>query len=139
MDVDSLTRAALEHRRKERREGILLTIIGGGFLATGVLLWMVGNPWMGAIGVAFGGMGILTGIITATGSQSPAARIAGIVACFLFAVTGALSLVAGIVAPGVWGWRGGGSGIIAGALALGFFGPGTVLLIIKERRRRRAR
>jgi len=136
VDVEGWEEQVRAARRKQRRQAIGLVIVGALFAAAGVLLWVVGNPWMGPIGLAFGGMAILTGIVTATGSESPGARIATIVACFLFALTGALALVAGIVAPAVWGWRGGGAGIIAGSLTLAFFGPGTIILIIREVRRR---
>lgn len=137
MDPDHLRRLSGEERRKERRDGIRLALIGAAFAACGVFLWVVGEAWMGPMGVAFGAMGLIMGIVMASGSTSPAARIATIVACAAFAVAGALSLVGGIVDPGAWGWRGGGTGILAGSLCLAFFGPGTVLLIVKEVRRRR--
>ena len=137
--MDGIARFTYEQKRKERREGILLMLVGVMFAAIGIVLWVVGNPWMGAIGISFGGMGILTGIITLTGTESPFARIAMIVACFLFALTSALMIASGSVASNVWGWRGGVAPIIAGALGFAFFGPGTVILIIKEIRRRRRR
>lgn len=124
-------------RRKERREGIALTIVGSVFAAAGVLLLVIGNPWMGAAGICFGVMGILTGIVTFRG-ESRASVILTIFVCLAFAMTGLLMIISGIVAPGAWGWRGGGAGIVAGALTFTFFGPGTVIFVIKRMRRRRS-
>ncbi|MGO1770216.1 MAG: hypothetical protein ACTHZX_09705 [Microbacterium sp.] len=124
-------------RRKERREGILLAVIGAAFLAAGVLIWVVGSPWMGAMSFAFGVMGLIMGPVIAIGKDTPAGRIGIIVGCFAFAATGALSIATSLLTPEAFGWRGPTAGIIAGVLCLGFFGPGTVLLIVKEIRRRR--
>ena len=137
MDHDPLEQAALDSRRAERRTGAGLAIVGAVFLAAGVLLCVIGNPWMGAAALSFGAMCALTSIVHFTGEDAPAARLAAIIASGLFALTGAIMLVSGILAPGVWGWRGGVSAIIAGAICLGFFGLCTVLLIVRERRRRR--
>ncbi len=122
--------------RKERREGIKLIALGIAFFLIGVFLCVVGNVWTGVIGIAFGTMAITVGAAKAMGGTSPAARVVMIIGCAAFAATGALALIAGIVAPAAFGWRGGMSGIVAGALCLGFFGPGTLILIYKEYRLR---
>ena len=124
-------------RRKERREGIALTAVGSVFAAAGVLLLVIGNPWMGVAGICFGAMGILTGIVTSRG-ESRASEIPIIFACLAFALTGVFMIISGIVTPAAWGWRGSGAGILAGALTFALFGPGTVILVIKRMQRRRA-
>lgn len=118
--------------RKQRREGVKLIAVGVVFLLLGVFLLVVSNFWMGIIGVVFGIMGITTGSAQVMGGTSPAARIMTIIGCAAFALVGAFSLLAGIIAPAVFGWRGGASGIVAGAISLAFFGPGTVVLILRE-------
>ncbi|MEJ5920137.1 MULTISPECIES: hypothetical protein [unclassified Corynebacterium] len=122
--------------RGEIREAIKLLAVGAAFVACGVFLLLADNLWMGAMGIAFGFMGLAVGMAKALGGTSQAARIAMIVGCAAFAVTGALAMISGIVAPGVWGWRSGVSGIVVGALLLGFFGPGTCILIYREYRLR---
>lgn len=127
-------------RRKKRREAILLTLVGAVFAAAGVfLLLVVRSPWMGVIGVCFGLMCVLAGIVELRGRTTVTTDIMLTVACFLFALVGALMILSGVLAPGSWGWRGGGAGIIGGGLALAFFGPGTVILVIVTIRRHRAR
>ena len=127
-------------RRKKRREAILLTLVGAVFAAAGLfLLFVVNSPWIGAMGICFGLMGVLTGIVEMRAGTSLVTDILLTVACFFFALTGALMILSGVLAPGSWGWRGGGAGIIGGGLALAFFGPGTVILVIVTVRRHRAR
>ncbi|HJB63202.1 MAG TPA: hypothetical protein H9769_05810, partial [Candidatus Microbacterium pullistercoris] len=75
-------------------------------------------------------MGILTGIVEVRARPSLLTDIMLTVACFFFAATGAVMILSGLLAPGAWGWRGGGAGIIGGGLCLAFFGPGTVILVI---------
>ncbi|GGD38349.1 hypothetical protein GCM10010915_18960 [Microbacterium faecale] len=136
-DFETVIRSA---RRKKRREGVLLTLLGVVFAAVGVfLLLVVENPWMGAVSVCFGLMGILTGIVEMRARPSLLTDIMLTVACFFFAATGAVMILSGLLAPGAWGWRGGGAGIIGGGLCLAFFGPGTVILVIVTIRRHRAR
>lgn len=134
---DILRRSIEESHRKERREGIGLIVIGAAFFALGVFLGAVENPWMGAMSAAFGAMGVIMGIVKVVDKNTPATRIATIVGCFLFAVAGAFMILSSLLTPGAWGWRSPLGGIIGGVLALGFFGPGTVILIIKEIRIRR--
>lgn len=129
----------LAAERKQRRDGFKLLALGILFFSVGVLLCVVGNPWMGAIGICFGIMGVAIGAAEIMGGTSLVARMLMIVGCAAFAVTGAIALLAGILAPEAWGWRGGVAGIVAGALGLGFFGPGTAILIYKEYRLRRQR
>lgn len=136
-DFETIIRSA---RRKKRREGVLLTLLGVVFAAVGVFLLLVAeNPWMGAMGICFGLMGILTGIVEVRARPSLLTDIMLTVACFFFAATGAVMILSGLLAPGAWGWRGGGAGIIGGGLCLAFFGPGTVILVIVTIRRHRAR
>lgn len=135
---DDLSRIMKDAQRKERRDGIRLTIIGVLFLFVGVfILAVVRDPWMGTTGLLFGAMGIIVGIIKTTGSDSATARIWMIIACALFALVGLLMVITGLVSPESMGWRGGLSAIIIGAIGLAFFGAGTVALIVKEVRRRR--
>lgn len=115
-------------------------LVGAVFASAGVfLLLVVKNPWMGAMGICFGLMGILTGIVEMRARPSLTTDIMLTVACFLFALMGALMIFSGILAPGAWGWRGGSAGVIGGGLGLAFFGPGTVILVIVTIRRHRAR
>jgi len=138
MDIYELARAAgVEERRKQRREGILLAVLSGIFLVGGVFLIVVGNPWIGAIGIAFGAMGIVMGIVEAKGITSTARRWSMIVGSALFGLVGALMIVANTVAPGSFGWRAGLSVTIIGAIALVFFGGGSILLLVRELRRGR--
>ncbi len=124
-------------RKKERRVGYGLLAVGVLFFALGAFAYAVRDPWVGAAGMAFGFMGMAVGVSKAMGGTSPAGRIALIIGCAAFAITGALALISGIVAPEAWGWRGGGAGIFAGLLTLGFFGPGTIILLYREYRLRR--
>lgn len=123
--------------RKERSEGIKLTLIGIIFTALGIFLLIIGGTWMGAMGLCFGLMGVLTGISKAATLKASTNEVLMIIACILFAATGALMILSGVLAPGEWGWRGGLSAVIAGSLGLAFFGAGAVLLIIRRIRRRR--
>lgn len=127
-------------RRKKRREAILLTLVGAVFVAGGVfLLFVVKSPWMGAMSICFGLMGILAGLVELRGRTTLTTDIMLTASCFFFALTGALMIISGVLSPDSWGWRGGGAGIIGGGLALAFFGPGTVILVIVTVRRHRAR
>ncbi|MGO1265642.1 MAG: hypothetical protein ACTH3U_09360 [Microbacterium gubbeenense] len=138
--MEELEATLRDARRKKRREAILLSLVGAVFVAAGVfLLFVVKSPWMGAMSICFGLMGILAGLVELRGRTTLTTDIMLTVSCFLFALTGVLMIVSGVVAPDSWGWRGGRAGIIGGGLALAFFGPGTVILVIVTVRRHRAR
>ncbi|MGJ0202706.1 hypothetical protein [Leucobacter sp. gxy201] len=139
MESEAFARALREGRRKERRDGVLLLVVGAVFIAAGVLLIVVGNRWLGATGAAFGAMAVCTGIAHLRGSESAAARIPVLLIAIAMVVTGVLAVIAGIATPGAWGWRGGGAGVVAGVLFLVLGAAGIAAFIIASVRRRRHR
>jgi len=118
---------------------VLLVILGTAFVAAGVLLFVVADPWMAAVGVCFGAMSVLGGIAMLLGTMTRGAEILTLISGALFGLTGALMLLSGLLAPAAWGWRGGGTAVIAGSITLVFFGGGTLLYVFVRMRRRRAR
>ena len=139
MDVDAIARAVLAARRKERRDGIWLAVIGVLFAAGGVLLIVIGGMWLGLVGICFGMMSVVSSIIMISGNEGPLSDILLIIVSLLFTAVGAFMIISGVLTPEMWGWRSGLSGIIGGALCVAFFGPGTIALIIRARRRRALR
>jgi MFS family permease len=127
-----------DHRRKERKEGVKLLLLGIAFVALGVFVLAIGGLWLGLVGICFGLMGVLTGTSQAATLKASTNEALLIAACVMFAACGALMILSGVLAPEQWGWRGGLSAVIAGSLCLAFFGPGAVLLIIRRIRRRRS-
>lgn len=129
---------ARERRRRQRRDGILLLLAGPAFGACAAFIWfVVGSPWFGMAGIAFSVALVAGGALTLTedGPDSFARRAVGILGCLAFAATGALMIVTSLLDPDSFGWRGGGAGLIAGVLAVGFFGTGAILLVVREIRR----
>lgn len=123
--------------RKQRRNGILLAILGAVCALAGVFLGVIGSWWLGAAAIAFGVMCIATGTSMMRPEGSPAARLCGIVGCIAFAVAGALMIITTFVDPTAFGWRGAWTGVIAGAPCLVFFGAGAIILIHREVKRRK--
>lgn len=132
-----MTARPRDGRRKERREGILLAICGAAFVGAGVLLCVIGRGWLGGCSIAFGAASAILGFVQASGSHGRRERVAIILGCLAYALAGLFALLAAVVSPESWGWRGSGAGIVVGVLFLGFFGPGAVLLAVKEVRRGR--
>ena len=122
--------------RKERRDSILMIILGVVFAACGVFILFIGNGWMALTSITFGAAIVLGGILKrsqANGSEG--SMIVGIILCLVFTVFSLFMLLSGVLAPAAWGHRGPLAPIIAGGLGLLFFGPGSIVLIIRQVRR----
>lgn len=120
-------------KRKERREAVLMLLIGAMFAAIGLLLWLAaGRPWIGALGIVFGTMSMFHGVIVLSHFRARTVRLLYIVMSFMFGSVGALMIVISVLVPGAWGWRGAAFPAVMGAVAVVFFFGGGVLLVIRE-------
>ncbi|HIY86454.1 MAG: hypothetical protein L0K41_05770 [Yaniella sp.] len=126
-----------ENLRKERRDAILMIILGMVFAASGVFILFIGSGWMALTSITFGAAIVLGGILKRSQSDgSEGSIIIGIILCLLFTAFSLFMLLSGVLAPEAWGHRSPLAPIIGGGLGLLFFGPGSILLIIREVRRR---
>ncbi|WP_261164500.1 hypothetical protein [Microbacterium sp. Marseille-Q6965] len=127
-----------DNLRGERRQGILLTVIGLAFVGMGALLMVGGDTLLGLMSVVLFGGCALVGFAQAVRPGAGLPAWVGIAGSICFAVTGLL-LIVGHLAAAPLLEPGGGMALPAGILALGFFGPGAVVLIVRDVRRRRKR
>ena len=122
--------------RKQRREGILLALVGGIFVGLGILTMAIGNPWMGVVGVPFFGACFVLGLMQAVRPGEAVHPAVAILGSFGFAVSGALLIVGHLLEIPFLGHRQA-MALPVGVIVFGFFGPGAVLLVVREMRRRR--
>ncbi|GAA2028565.1 hypothetical protein GCM10009720_05410 [Yaniella flava] len=133
-------RYAHRYKRKERRNAIIMGIIGALFAAVGVFLLFTGAVWIALTGMMFGLANILGGVLVwSQADGSHGSTMVAILTCLLFTVFSVLMIITSVVAPASFGHRGPVGMAIAGGLGLAFFGPGLIVLIIKYTRRRRTR
>jgi len=139
MESDVLTQAALEYRRRERRDGIWLAVLGVIFAAAGVFLIVIGGPWFGLVSICFGAAMALIGVVKITGDEGPLRDKLMILGALAFTAMCVFMILSGILTPEMWGWRSGIVGVIGGALGLAFAAPATVILIVRTLRKRTQR
>ena len=124
--------------RRERREAFLMVVIALAFAAVSVVLILfAGNPWVGAVGIAFS-VGVLAAAIAKSNrSHEPAARIGALIGSMAFGATGAAMIASSFITPSPFGERQL-PVLISGVLFLVLFGGGSVLLLLHQIRRSRA-
>lgn len=120
------------------RQALLVLIIGVVFVAAGVLGLVTGDFWIGVLSMLMGLTFVIYGVGKRFGPDSRGARIANMLTGGLFALGSGLVLLISLVAPEIIGLGERTTGIVLGAIGLGFFGVGTLALIVKEYRRRRS-
>lgn len=127
---------AHEHHRTQRRDGVLLIILGVAFVAAGAFIGVVGSPWLSTGGIAFGVMAVVGGIVSLARPGAGARRALMIVMSLLFGAVGASLIATSLFSPDALGWRGAVAPLVMGGVCLLFFGGGGILLIVHEVRLR---
>lgn len=131
------TRTALGVR-KQRWEGILLTIISTIFIAAGVfILCVVGNPWLAATAIPFFGAMLPIGVfqIVRPGRDLPSALAT--ICCFGLAASGVALILTEVLEIHALGRRQG-AALPVGIIITIVFGGGGMLLLLRQMRRRRS-
>lgn len=135
--TDTLYRAIESSLRKERRDGILLTILAAMFIVAGVfVLCIVGKPWLTAISLPFSGVLLLVGIFKIVRPARDLPVALGIIGCFGMAASGAALILSELLGSHALAHRQG-AALPVGIIAVIFFGGGGVLILLRQICRRR--
>ena len=122
----------------QRREGIRLALVGAVFVGLGVFVIVIGNPLMGIIGITLFGACALIGVVRAVRPGHGLPPSVAVVTCLGFSCAGALLIIGDVLEIPFLGHRQA-AAMPVGVITLGFFGTGTLLLVVYRLRRRSRR
>lgn len=117
---------------------MFVLIIGIAFIAVGVLCCVNADFSTGVLSFLLGTTFVIHGLGTRFGPSSPASRVTTILNGIIFSLTSGVYLLLTMFVPGFVGVEHRIAGIAISAVGVAFFGLGSLALIVKECRRKRA-